>query len=393
MPAEPQVNLLPYRRRKILFWFLTIFFVTAMPIVLLYTSGYRLVQTENGERVLTTTGGMYVAVFTENIDLYVDDKLPNDRRPFSSAFYVQGYDPGMYEVRTQGEGLETWVKEMPIYPQIVTQVFAFNIPRVPVIRLITEETTDDGTMIIDAHSGTSTSPLAFASSTNDVVVLQRGNAQPRLQNPEFTGLTELFASTTEERAILDMIEEQKRAVKEQFVFSSESRPVARKDIPTTTATTTAASGDMRLVKVGNDVYARWVGSPDQIPHYFCLTYTSRATTTEEYGAHIYEGLVAKYASTTGELDETFLGQKLCRDEIRIDRKWQWVQWFDFVPGSSDLVLMQLQDGIYVVEIDDRSWQNVQLLYPGDYLTMIVDAGRILVKDDEYFVEVFTEIPQ
>lgn len=386
MAPEPQKDL-PYHHRTIMFWFLVVFFVGILPIVVLYTSGYRLVQTENGERVLTTTGGFYTAVFNEDIDLFINDTEPQDRRPFSSAFYTQGFDSGMYEVRTQGEGLETWVKNLPVYSQIVTQSFAFNLPRTPVVRLITQWNDEEGSAVIGSAVATSTTPLQFATTTNEVIRAPLANASSTLlQNPEYTLFTTLFASTTEERNILfqNLTESEQR-----FSFGSEVA-VSR---ATTSATTTRESGDLRLTLEEGEVYASWVGDEDEAPYYFCVPFVSPASTTSEYGAHVYQDLVEKYASTTGELSEDFAGRKLCRDAIRIDRKWQEVEWFEFMPGNSDLVVMHLEDGIYVVEIDDRAWQNVQLLYPGTDLTMLIDAGRIMVRDGEYIVEVFTEIPQ
>jgi len=53
--------------------------------------------------------------------------------------------------------------------------------------------------------------------------------------------------------------------------------------------------------------------------------------------------------------------------------------------------MHLSDGIYVVEIDDRAWQNTQLLYPGTKLDLIIDGERIMVKDNNAYFEVYTEL--
>jgi hypothetical protein len=136
----------------------------------------------------------------------------------------------------------------------------------------------------------------------------------------------------------------------------------------------------------------YVGRFDRIPEYFCMLYDGRPSTTEAYGAHVVTAVEAMHPTTTARI-RTFGGEeRLCRNEIRIDRLWQSVQSFDFVPGFEGLVLMHLQDGVYVVEVDDRAWQNTQLLYPGDYLEVLVVDGRIYVKDDGYIVEVFTELP-
>jgi hypothetical protein len=53
--------------------------------------------------------------------------------------------------------------------------------------------------------------------------------------------------------------------------------------------------------------------------------------------------------------------------------------------------MHLSDGLYAVEVDDRAWQNTQLLYPGTDIHVVQDGGRIYVQDGEYYLEVFTEI--
>jgi hypothetical protein len=73
--------------------------------------------------------------------------------------------------------------------------------------------------------------------------------------------------------------------------------------------------------------------------------------------------------------------------------WQTVKWFDFMPDNENLVLMLLDDGLFVIEADDRAWQNTQLLYPGKDLEVLLDGGRIFVKDGDYYLEVFTEIAQ
>jgi hypothetical protein len=53
--------------------------------------------------------------------------------------------------------------------------------------------------------------------------------------------------------------------------------------------------------------------------------------------------------------------------------------------------MHLDEGIYVVEIDDRAWQNTQVLYPGQDLMMIVDGNSIFIKDGDIIVEALTEL--
>ena len=68
-----------------------------------------------------------------------------------------------------------------------------------------------------------------------------------------------------------------------------------------------------------------------------------------------------------------------------------VIYFDFFPNNGDLVLLQLDNGIFVVEIDDRSWQNSQQLYPASAEKIIVNNGIIYVKDHGIYFELLTKL--
>ena len=65
--------------------------------------------------------------------------------------------------------------------------------------------------------------------------------------------------------------------------------------------------------------------------------------------------------------------------------------FSFFPDSSDLVLLQLEDGLYVTEIDDRAWQNTQLLYPGENFSVVVENDSIYILENDRYFEIITEI--
>ena len=84
-------------------------------------------------------------------------------------------------------------------------------------------------------------------------------------------------------------------------------------------------------------------------------------------------------------------ERLCRSQIKLDRKWQNVYYYDFFPLSTDLVIMQLDDGLYVTEIDDRAWQNTQLVYPGDDFEVVVENNSIFISEGEYYFELITQI--
>ena len=120
-----------------------------------------------------------------------------------------------------------------------------------------------------------------------------------------------------------------------------------------------------------------------------MIYQGEKKTSSEYGKHVTEALLKQFKGSSNL--SALQGERVCRSDIRIDRLGKEVLWFDFFPDSGDLVLLHLEDGLYVVEVDDRAWQNTQLLYPGEDIHVVQDGGRIYVKDGEYYVEVFTEI--
>ena len=155
------------------------------------------------------------------------------------------------------------------------------------------------------------------------------------------------------------------------------------------ATTTKSWRNYRLSERGSDVVMSWHGDKHAVPYYYCVDHFSTTQTAKEYGAHVYKALITQFGTTSKPSD--YKGQRVCRNGIRIDNENKKVLWFDFYPNSTDLVLMLLEDGLYVVEVDDRAWQNIQLLYPGKNLDVIQNGGSIYVHDGKYFLEVLTEV--
>lgn len=368
-------------KRRIIFALSVLLFCVGVPALVFYAIGYRL-DLENPDKNFRAVGGLYISAEVDDLSIYVDDDPAEDMRVFLNAAYIQNIDEGMHQVHVQGEDVATWIKRLPVFAHFVTEARSFNMPTATQIRLVTPYVTNAGESVV---SPLATSTFAFASTTNSFYATSSYATSSYTVSLEHTYLAQLFASTTEtRRARMD----QERLSEKRFYFPNEATTSTSTLL---TATTTKTHSDIVLYKKDDDVYAKYEGREGQEPYYFCVTYTGASSTATQYGEHVYEGLVTELASSTDFTNPDLVGVQLCRAEIRIDRKWQSVQYFDFMPGSEHLVLMQLQDGVYVVEIDDRSWQNVQLLYPGDYLEVLIDSGSIFIKDGEYILEVFTEL--
>jgi hypothetical protein len=57
------------------------------------------------------------------------------------------------------------------------------------------------------------------------------------------------------------------------------------------------------------------------------------------------------------------------------------------------VVIQLQDGLYVTEIDDRAWQNTQMIYPGDNFRAVATDTNIYIEEDGKYFELVTKIDE
>ena len=376
---QPEVKPLSYRHRNVVFILLTTVFLLSLPAFIFYGMGYRysfFAETPT----ITATGGLYVVAEAENSRIYIDGVEVDDARVFRKASYVQGIEPGLHRVHVQVEDSHTWVKELEVSPQMVTEVESFNLPLVPQVRPVTEHLTKNGQLI---YLSTSTPILVKASSTESFTISTTTSTSSLNINQEFTLLKELFAekaSTTAKRLALETERE-----KDRFKFATITKEIETEE---ELATTTITRDKITLYQKDEDVFARAIGVDRQIPGYYCSNVI--ATTTEDGIDNRLQdfGKLDQLATTVDNKNQL----RVCRTDIRIDRKWQTVHDFNFFPDNFNLVLMHLDDGIYVVEIDDRSWQNMQLLYPGKNLQMLVYRDSIFVKDGNFIFEAVTIIP-
>jgi len=376
MPEEPQMTVLSPRKRQIMFWLLCLVFVLALPTLIFYTSGNRInFATEHTQ--IVSVGGIYLSSDIDQPEVYVDNEPVDNRRLFRQAIYIEDVPAGVHAIHTQAEGVTTWVKEIPVMAHFVTEVTSFNVPVVPEIRLITPYVTATGTAVVNASSS-----FATVATTNDVYATTTTATTTFAVNPEFTFVETLFASSSEDRAL--MVE---MASFDFTIATTATSSDFTKEVPTTTV----MFRDVVLRDINGEVQAQWQGGVDDQPYYYCVEYTSASSTRAMYGDHVYDQVYAQFSSTTDLTASSTDATRLCRSSVRIDRLDQEVLWFDFVPNSRDLVLMHLNDGLYMVEIDDRAWQNTQLLYDGDDLHVLRNGNQILVRDGNTYLEVFTEL--
>lgn len=384
-PHTEYLSPLARRHRSVFFYILVTVFVLVVPVFVFYASGYRYTVGLDEPRV-QMTGGMYIGTLDDESVIEINGTPVQHTRFFRRATYVQGLTSGIHDIAVYGDGLQTWSKRLPVYPQMVTEFTTFTLPEVPQVRPITPLQTTLGGMVYIGYETATSTPFAFASSSVPTILSTSSAPLPYLANTEYTALTELFAQAQVDRPEPPHRQEPVEA----FRFAPASTDVVENDIATSAvATSTVREGNMRLEWRDEEVYAVYEGPFRTIPDYFCVPVAAASTTAAHYGEHVADAVAIATTTATTTLQQrgTWYAQ-VCRSEIRIDRKWQDVEYFSFVPGATHLVLLQLEDGLYVTEIDDRGWQNHQLLYPHSDIFVLVHNGQILIQDGDYFAELF-----
>ena len=383
MPQEPQITGMSSYRRTVFFWGLVLVFLFVLPTMIFYTTGYRLTFKEDAQTLVVTTGGVYVSTQSTDVDVYLDDEQVERPRLFRSAYYIQNIDAGVRRVVVQGEGIQTWVKDLLVEPRIVTEAAAFNLPTVPRLRPVTEFQTATGASVYFSSSTPSTL-FSEASSTTAFIVATTSRTLDYVENQEYEFVVSLFGTSiaTTTSIFAGFMQDMDR-----FRFLAPGEEVA---ITSTTTPDSIEQNDIQLVNRELELYAIWNGQPNDVPYYFCVASSTPASMSDQYGTHVADAVFAQLATTIATSTLVTVDNRICRTEIKLDRLRQDVYLYDFFPGSSDLVLLQLESGLYVTEIDDRAWQNSQLLYQGSEFRTIISNGLIYVELDDQYFEVVTE---
>lgn len=368
MADKITVQPLPLKHRNRTFYLLVTLFLLVLPFLYLYATGYRFDFKKPTQ--LISTGGLYLAVERTGAEIYIDDELVRETRTFRRAFYAQNIDTGTHRVHVQKEGYHTWVKELPVSKHLVTEAQAFNLPLVPQVRVVAPWQTATGTQVMHA-------PLLSASTTNAVLVSTSTATSSLVRNTEYASLFARFmpATTTPATTV------------------SGRTPSTTASTSVSSATSTVIGNGVQLTMVGEDLYATWVGSFETMPYYYCAEDFPRYSTSTPTSTIIAPEEAEEVDQTPN--DDGFFMHPLqtlapntpCEPTIKIDRQWQTIHDFDFYPGSSDLVLVALDTGIYAVEIDDRAWQNVQPVLLGEHLSMLLDNGNLFVYDGSLIYQV------
>lgn len=370
---SPQVQPLSYKHRNVFFYLLMGIFLASLPFLFLYASGYRFYPQDGS---LVSTGGLYIAAERTGAEIYINDELVRETRVFRRAFYAQGLEARTHKVHVQKAGHHTWVKELPVYPHLVTEAQAFNLPLKPSVRIVTPYVTAAGVAVLTSSS----TVMSNAEITNQLLIEPRAVISTLPANPEHVDLIRYFSTSTE------AVEDSRPPYIGNLV----------PDVPEeeSVATTTKINNGVILTENDGAIFARYIGPSNSMPYYYCADeftpyVKSAATTTRSSLATVAEAKEIFENELMLEV-QSVADEEACDPVIQIDTAGEKVSYFDFFPGSTDLVILGLTSGVYVIEIDDRSWQNRQPLIMGRGLDVRIINGTINITDSKAIYQVETQ---
>ena len=378
---QPVVKPLSLWRRKLVFGLLLLAFLISLPIFIFYATGYRYDFFAQNPS-FTATGAFYIVADTPENEIYLDDDLATNIRAFRSAFYLQGIEPGLHKVHVQASGTHTWVKELPVTAHKVTEVGTFNLPLLPRVRLIPEYFSATNEAVVFTKSST-TPVVALVGTSSPILVASTTATSTYKTNQEFLLLRDLFKEQASSTLVRQLA--QKKLPSNNFGFATSST-VDRPD--TDFATTTVVRDNVTLFERNSEVFAQALPSNfREVPYYFCTPETNE------------KDILLDLTKIEIEVENVLKQKRVvkapdkgsCREEIKIHSQGQTVISFNFFPDNANLVLLHLTEGVYVIEIDDRAWQNVQPLYLGKDLEVLIYRDGIFIKEMGLIFEALTEL--
>lgn len=235
MPIKP----LSTKSRNRFFYLLIVVFFIASPILVLYTSGYRF-----GEGIVSETGGISIYLSPAGSTLYINGKSGDTLGFLSRSFFVQDLKIGDYFIEVKKEGYYPWVKNIVVYPKIVTENYAFLAPE----KFILDEV------------------LQFSRTKEGTGTTTKETTRVATSTTEYLSVKSLFEKRKLTKA------EEKKELEESLDIHKRFNLDETDDI--------LISGKSSVYLKNNTISALWIGNVLDAPYFFRISTSTIATTTD-----------------------------------------------------------------------------------------------------------------
>ncbi|MFH1582494.1 MAG: PEGA domain-containing protein [bacterium] len=110
------------KTRTIIFLICSFLFIIGGPSVILYSQGYRLnINTKEGEKFITQTGGIFIKSSPKQAEIYIDGKITEKTDFLFGSALVENLLPGKYEIEVKKENYQSWKKTLEVKEKEVAE--------------------------------------------------------------------------------------------------------------------------------------------------------------------------------------------------------------------------------------------------------------------------------
>jgi hypothetical protein len=129
------------RKRKIYLIILAVLFILLVPIIILYSFGYRLDNLTN----LIKTGGIYISAGDTGVSIILNGEPVKTTNILQRSYFIQNLRVKDYTLTVHKQDSWDWEKTVSVYPEKVTEVYPFMITKMPAISIITKNVSASAT--------------------------------------------------------------------------------------------------------------------------------------------------------------------------------------------------------------------------------------------------------
>ena len=207
---------MPAKKRFFIFIVFIVVFVLFIPVVVLYSTGYRLGQGFS----LFPTGGIYVFYGETGAKVYLNGTLSNQTSLFERGIFIDNLKPEKYQIEVTKDGFLPWKKTIDVRGKKVGEAYPYLVPS-----------------------------IISTSSIPKFITLSSGGS---MTNSLYTSVVDLFASSSTST-------------------SSLTKKILQSSTTTTIVSTSTAliRRDVSIDIKDSEVIASWEGEKDARPFYFC----------------------------------------------------------------------------------------------------------------------------
>lgn len=318
------------KQRSLSIGILGFVFIVLAPIIIFYSFGYRF----DNEFAFQKTGGIFVHSTISNVSVFLNDEYVKDNGLFARNVLIQDLTPNeVYTIRIQKDGYQSWIKNVFVYPSIVSETRILMLPNEYVIKEILP-------YIVDGEA-TDIAPTKTTKPNNE----------------QFLEVVSLFKPIVEKTPI--------------------KAPVISK-----TTNSTEQIEELEVTKTKLDLFFESIKIEDQ-------TTLKNLIINDKEVSWLTDSGIVLYWTDTETIAPYYYCESIERDcKTMATLNWSDITRFDYFPGRNDVWVVATKDGIYAVEVDQRSQRNVQAIYKGRDVDFRLSAGgRLIVKDGANYFEI------